>query len=94
MSEHVVLVHGLFFRSPVMAWLAKRLRSAGFVTHLFNYKTRSESLPVLAQQLNQFVSSRFESGAHAYPAICEQHDGGYRCNVYFAGFGGRSRTGV
>ena len=58
MSEHVVLVHGLFVRALVMARLAKRLRAAGFQTHLFNYKTRSQAMPVLARRLYEFIQSR------------------------------------
>lgn len=37
MSEHVLLVHGLWMRSFSMRWLAARLRSQGFDTGLFGY---------------------------------------------------------
>lgn len=38
-TEHVVLLHGLWMRRPYMWRLASRLRAEGFVTHLFAYAT-------------------------------------------------------
>ncbi len=56
--EQVVLVHGLWVPSVVLSLLARRLRTAGFETHRFDYQTRSEELRVLAGQLEQFIVSR------------------------------------
>jgi pimeloyl-ACP methyl ester carboxylesterase len=37
MSETVVLIHGIWMRSPSMWWVAKHLRQRGFRTRQFNY---------------------------------------------------------
>ncbi len=64
MNDQVVLVHGLWVRALVMARLANRLRTAGFDTHLFNYKTRSGALPAQAEQLHRFISKRSLTTLH------------------------------
>ena len=52
----VVLVHGLWLPSWTMAWLAHRLRQAGFATATFPYPTVSRSLAENAAALAAFVS--------------------------------------
>lgn len=51
----VVLVHGLWLPSWTMAWLARRLRQAGFATATFPYPTVSRSLAENAAALAAFV---------------------------------------
>jgi len=52
--EPVVLLHGLWVNSWAMAYLAWRLRRAGFRTYLFSYPSVRQSLRANAEALRQF----------------------------------------
>lgn len=54
-KETVVLVHGLWMPSWVMALLALRLRRCGFHTAVFSYPSVRNSLSQNALQLSRFV---------------------------------------
>lgn len=58
MNQQLVLVHGLLYRGLAMARLAARFRAAGFDTHVFNYQTRTQPLPDIADQLHRFINNR------------------------------------
>jgi pimeloyl-ACP methyl ester carboxylesterase len=55
MSETVLLIHGIWMRSPTMWMIAKKLRERGFQTRQFNYgsvfSTPAASMERLAMQL-------------------------------------------
>lgn len=54
-NEAVVIVHGLWMRSPVMLLLGRRLRKAGFVPYYFNYATRLKDVKGAAPQLAKLI---------------------------------------
>jgi pimeloyl-ACP methyl ester carboxylesterase len=55
-KETVVLVHGLWMRGWVMAWLGWRLRSCGFHTVAFSYPSVRGTLSQNALRLSRFVA--------------------------------------
>ena len=55
-KETVVLVHGLWMRGWVMAWLGWRLRRCGFHTVAFSYPSVRSTLVENALRLSRFVA--------------------------------------
>jgi pimeloyl-ACP methyl ester carboxylesterase len=55
-QKPVVLVHGLWFRRWALAYLARRLRKAGFRTKGFNYATTTQDLGRQVEKLYRFAS--------------------------------------
>lgn len=55
-KETVVLVHGLWMRGWVMAWLGWRLRRCGFRTVAFSYPSVRGTLSQNALRLSRFVA--------------------------------------
>jgi len=55
-KETVVLVHGLWMRGWVMAWLGWRLRRCGFHTVAFSYPSVRGTLSQNALRLSRFVA--------------------------------------
>ncbi|MBT9612964.1 MAG: alpha/beta hydrolase [Burkholderiales bacterium] len=55
-QETVVLVHGLWMRGWVMAWLGWRLRRCGFRTVAFSYPSVRNTLSQNALHLSRFVA--------------------------------------
>ena len=62
MSEHVVLVHGLWMRSFTLRWLATRLRSQDFQPHLFGYYSLLQDTDAVVARLADTL--RAQPGTH------------------------------
>lgn len=56
-AEAVVLVHGLWMRGWVLAWMGMWLRRCGYAPHLFSYPSRSATLLENAASLARFAAS-------------------------------------
>ena len=56
-KDMIVLVHGLWMRGWVMAWLAWRLRRCGFQVVSFSYPSVRSTLTENASRLARFVSA-------------------------------------
>jgi len=63
-AEHVILVHGLWYGSHSMSFLARRLRKAGYSTHLFDYSATSVDLATNARRLSDFHQKLSVSPVH------------------------------
>ncbi len=62
MSNHVLLVHGLWMRSFSMRWLATRLRGQGFDTELFGYYSLLQDTDAVVARLARVLQDH--SGIH------------------------------
>lgn len=59
-----MLVHGLWHGASSQWLLARRLRKAGFRTHLFTYSSRQEPEAEAAERLAAFIRARLASPVH------------------------------
>ena len=57
MSEHVVLVHGLWMHGALMRWLAGRIERAGYTVHRFTYPSVRINLAENSRRLAAFCSA-------------------------------------
>jgi len=63
LSDHVILVHGLWMRGFAMGTLSRRLQSAGFTTASFEYLSVASGPEAAAERLRERVA-RFERPVH------------------------------
>ncbi len=73
----VVLVHGIYMRGWVMAFMARRLRRMGFETHCFSYPslswTPARNAGLLADYLRRFDTSGVHLVAHSLGGVVVAH---------------------
>jgi len=56
-SEHVVLVHGLWMHGALMVWMARRLARAGYVVHRYTYPSVRMNLVENSPRLAAFCQT-------------------------------------
>ena len=59
-GEAVVLVHGLWMGTWVMAALGHRLRGCGYVDYYFDWSTHDEAPPAAAARLGEWIEERVQ----------------------------------
>lgn len=73
----VILLHGLWMRSPVMWPLARSLRRRGFACHLFGYPSTRRSVEEHAKKLLEFRAQRAPGAklfvAHSFGCLVTLH---------------------
>lgn len=63
-TERVVLLHGLWLRGMAMSFLARRLETAGFDTHTFDYATVRDGIDVASGRLREQIDTLGSGTVH------------------------------
>lgn len=64
MSEHVILIHGIWMRSVTLHWLARRLRQAGYTVETLDYASVFGGIVPAIARLRERVGNADAQAVH------------------------------